>query len=665
MGPVLSPSWRLVVPWVTAALTVGLCAAVLTLDRSTSYDTGPALVFVPVILVAMCSGLVLAVKRPENLIGLLLMANGLTIAAAGTARNYAIHGLVEAPGSLPGARLALLYDDCAWPLLFAPLAAVAYVFPTGRLAEGRARRLAQVGMVALVLLLVCAAFTRDRFEPPFEAIDSPLPAVGALKLGLLVGIVGALAALAGAALSVRDRVRVATGIERRQIRLVAHAAVLVPVMLLVTVVEALVSGRVRHSGDIAVVTMGSAVPVSIAVSVLRYRLYDIGRLVNRTLVYVLLSAALVGIYASVSLAVGLIAGSGSTVPTAAATLAAALGFGALRSRAQALVDRRFSRARYDGLRQVEAHLEGVRAGTAAPETTGDVLAQALGDPTLQLRYWIPDAAVHVDSEGREVTGEPGPGRDATPVRRGDLKLGVVIHDPRLSDSQGDLDSIVTAAGLAIEIARLQAEVARRLREVEASRAQLVTATYEERRRLERDLHDGTQQRLVAVGLALRNLQSGLPDEQARGRLDLTVDELTTAIDELRELARGVRPAVLDAGLAAALRDLAARSPLQLEVTVTPDRFDERIEAAAYFVASEALANTAKHARASCASVSARHTAGRLVIRVRDDGVGGAQPGERSGLAGLGDRVAALGGQLRIDSPLGRGTTVTAELPCGS
>jgi signal transduction histidine kinase len=207
-------------------------------------------------------------------------------------------------------------------------------------------------------------------------------------------------------------------------------------------------------------------------------------------------------------------------------------------------------------------------------------------------------------------------------------------------------------------------VRRRLAEVEDSRARIVTAGDAERRRLERDLHDGAQQRLVSIGLALRHVQGLLPPGgEAATEVDATVTELTDALDELRELARGVRPAGLDDGLATALQELATRSPLRTTVEATDERFEDRVETAAYFVASEALANVIKHARATAITVTASRRNGSLVVSVSDDGIGGAAASNGSGLVGMEDRVAALGGQLRIDSRPNAGTVVTAELPC--
>jgi signal transduction histidine kinase len=466
---------------------------------------------------------------------------------------------------------------------------------------------------------------------------------------------------------VLTRLRRSSGIERAQIKLLAWAACLIPAAVVAGFVEGIVSDG--HSDVATVIGFAAvvlAIPLAIGVAVMRYRLYDVDRLVNRTLVYVVLSLLLAGLYVAVSLSLGVALGAGSTVATAAATLAVTVVFGALRSHVQRVVDRRFSRDRYEGLRRVEEHLADLRAGRAAPEATGHALAQALGDPTLSLLLWIPDSELLVDAQGLVTHLTPDPGRAVTPVQRGTLQLGVVLHDPALSERPDLLDSVIDAAGLAIEIARLRAEVAHRLAEVEQSRARIVTAGYEERRRLERDLHDGAQQRLVSIGLALREVQGRLPDDDdgAGATLDLVVGELAAAIGELRELARGVRPAVLDEGLGPALRELASRSALPTEVSATVERFGRGIEAAAYFVASEALANSAKYARASRVEVTAARVNGSLVLTVRDDGVGGARASGRSGLAGIADRVAALGGAVRITSPEGEGTAITAELPCG-
>ena len=272
----------------------------------------------------------------------------------------------------------------------------------------------------------------------------------------------------------------------------------------------------------------------------------------------------------------------------------------------------------------------------------------------------------VDAAGRPVTG-PTDGRETFTAERRGVTLGMIVWQPGTDQQRALLASVVAAAGLAIEMARLRVELRRQLDEVEASRARIATVADDERRRIERDLHDGAQQRLVSIGLTLRHAQHQLgPDEEGVQRtLDDAVAEVTAAIDELRELAQGLRPALLDAGLGPALRDLASRAPIPVELATTGDRYPPEIEAAAYFVACEGLTNAVKHARAERILLQVARRDAALVVSVADDGVGGATVGAGSGLTGLSDRVAARGGHLRVDSVLGRGTKLIAELPCVS
>jgi signal transduction histidine kinase len=230
-----------------------------------------------------------------------------------------------------------------------------------------------------------------------------------------------------------------------------------------------------------------------------------------------------------------------------------------------------------------------------------------------------------------------------------------------------LPSVVETAILPIEMARLRVELRRRLDEVDESRSRIAAVADQERRRIERDLHDGAQQRLVSIGLALRHAQHqlGSDPDAARRTLDGAVVEITAAIEELRELAHGLRPMLLQAGLGPALRELASRSPVPVEVSSTGDRYPPEVETAAYFVACEGLTNAVKHASAEHVLLRVARLDGVLVVSVADDGVGGAAMSRGSGLAGLSDRVAARGGRLRIDSVGGGGTTLRAELPCVS
>ena len=298
----------------------------------------------------------------------------------------------------------------------------------------------------------------------------------------------------------------------------------------------------------------------------------------------------------------------------------------------------------------------------------DALAEALGDPSLEVLYWIPEDGRFVDPNGqaRELPA-PGSARAFTQVERDGRPVAAILHDPLLLDSRdGHVDAIGAAASLALENERLDAELRCKLEELRDSRERMLRIGLEERRRLERDLHDGAQQRLVSMALELRLARARLQDDPAAAATLLAgaTEELDAALGELRELARGIHPAVLsDRGLDTALETLAHRAPLPVDVDRLPgERLPEAVELAAYFVVAEALTNVAKYAHASRASVSVERSNGRLVVAVRDDGVGGADPESGTGLRGLADRIAVLEGRLDVDSPRGRGTTVTARIP---
>jgi len=299
----------------------------------------------------------------------------------------------------------------------------------------------------------------------------------------------------------------------------------------------------------------------------------------------------------------------------------------------------------------------------------DLLAGALGDPSLELAYLLDDPLRHVDGDGRPLTlPEPSdPLRAATDVELEGVCVGAILHDRSLCDEPALLGSVAAAAGLAMQNGRLQAELRVRVEELRASRARLVEAGVAERRRLERELHDGAQQRLVALSLTLRLAQNSLrakPDG-AETLLSGAQQELALALSELRELARGIHPAVLsDRGLEAALEALAARSPVPVELEpMAPGRLPEPVEAAAYFMVSEALTNMAKHAHASRVSIRVQREGRHAIVEVADDGMGGADPDRGSGLAGLTDRIGALDGRLEVESPPGRGTRLRARTSC--
>jgi signal transduction histidine kinase len=296
------------------------------------------------------------------------------------------------------------------------------------------------------------------------------------------------------------------------------------------------------------------------------------------------------------------------------------------------------------------------------------LSEALGDRSLQLIFWLDNKGKWVDSDGHQVElpADDDPARAWTAVELEERRVGASVHDRTLCEDPELLGSVAAAAGLAMENERLQAQLRARVEELRTSRARIVEAGTHERRRLERNLHDGAQQRLVALSLTLRLAQGKVhkDPEKATELLDAAQQELTLALGELRELARGIHPAVLsDRGLGAALEALAGRAPIEVDLAEIPgDRLPEAIEAAAYFVVAEALTNVAKYAHASQATVRVMRRNGHAVVEVADDGIGGADPDRGSGLKGLADRVSALDGSMSLDSPAGAGTRLRAEIP---
>jgi signal transduction histidine kinase len=294
----------------------------------------------------------------------------------------------------------------------------------------------------------------------------------------------------------------------------------------------------------------------------------------------------------------------------------------------------------------------------------DTLARALRDPTLALAFPAPGGAGWVDPQGHpvEVPAAATASRSLARLERDGQPLATLLYDPAIeAEDPGRVDAVASVARMALENERLAAQVRAQLDEVRASRSRIVEAADAERRRIERDLHDGAQQRLVALAMRL---------DQARGRaagagdiIEAATDELLQAIREVRDLAHGLHPPILsERGLAAAVEALVERGSLPVQATIPADRLPDEVEAAAYFLIAESLTNAAKHAAASSVRVDATITAGTLRVTVADDGRGGADASRGSGLVGLVDRLAAIGGTVAVDSPPGGGTRLTAEIP---
>jgi len=376
--------------------------------------------------------------------------------------------------------------------------------------------------------------------------------------------------------------------------------------------------------------------------------------------YLIVVAALVATYVVSAFALGLVLGHDSAPAAAGATAVCALLLTPVRSRLRRTVDRRLFPPRRAALQAIEDLQQRVHTQGAQPEELESVLRVALRDPLLRVGMLVPGQSGFVDASGVAV-----PDKGLVPVSLGGVQVGVLSG----SETTGPavLRAVASACASLVEVTRLRAELSGALREVEASRTRLIQVGDAERRRLERDLHDGAQQRLVSLGMAMRLAQRRLPQGgvDVNGLLDQSVAELATAIAELRAIAHGLRPTSLDDGLHAALSALTGKLPIPVHLDVLPDPLDDDVATTAYFVAAEAITNAAKYANATAIDVRVAASTSCVEVRVRDDGIGGAVARTGSGLAGLADRVAAIGGSLMMSSPAGSGTTIEAVLPCGS
>jgi signal transduction histidine kinase len=415
----------------------------------------------------------------------------------------------------------------------------------------------------------------------------------------------------------------------------------------------LVAPGTRDAIDRAQAIAGVGVALAVLVLVLE-RVHALGRPARRAQAPLLLAAAITALGGLVWLGWVIATGaSAPTVETITRALAIMIPFGIV----VAIGSSR--------LRRPQASELVVELRSEAPTTMRERLARALGDPTLDVAYRLGEGR-YVDAAGRPIELPQRADRAITAVSVRGEEIAALVHDPALLDEPALVESVRATAALVLENERLAAEVRAQLVEVRASRGRIVAAADAERRRIERNLHDGAQQRLVTLSVAL-GLEASRAGKATADVLSRAQDEVEQALGELRELARGIHPTLLrDEGLSPAVEALARRAPLPVTVQSSArDRLPDAVELAAYFVVSEALTNIVKHASATQASVLLERKAETLRVTVTDDGVGGARITPESGLAGLRDRLEALDATLLIETESGRGTIVCAVFPCGS
>jgi signal transduction histidine kinase len=619
-------------------------------------DATTMVVIVIALAVNLAVGAVVALAQPRNPVGWLFLALGLVLVLEAPTDAYIKHG--PGPiGDLPAAEALVVLSGASWILWFTIVGLILLLTPTGRALSPRWRLVARVQAGAGVAAYLLAIPSSKSQDPPYERVRNPMrvdaiqPWADAVQT-VCVYAIGL--GLIASGVSLLLRFHRARDDERRQLLWLVFAVAPLPLY----VVLAFVSSN-NGAGIVTIVATGgfiTMIPIAAGLSVLRYRLYEVERIVAGIVTWVLLTTIVVGTYAFVVWLGARAVPSGQVSPTLAATVGAVAAAGLafpLRRSLQDQVDRRFNRRAYDARRVIGAAL----AADGADIDVESVFRDALSDPGLTVAYPGNDGA-WLRADGSVATS----GVQVDIERQGRV-VARIGFDPGRTDA----DAVRRAALLAaaeLDNTRLRAELAQRLAEIDASRRRLAGAQRIERRRIERDLHDGAQQRLLALAMELQSARLNGDPERMRRALADGADSAQTAVRELRALANGLHPAALeDGGLPAALDDMARLSTVPVRVSAPVGRLDRALEFTAWSVIGEAVVNAQKHAGASTIEVDVARQNGHLWLSVRDDGRGGANP-DGPGLRGLRDRVETARGQLSVASGVA-GTTIEAVLPCES
>ena len=646
-----------------AAAVIGAVLSDRALDGSSPPEGGVSrladLVLLLALVVAALVGAAIVNAQPRHPVGWLFLALASIILFSVVAEQWTDSGAAVHPGSLPGTGVVATVDNSLWMFWFVITALVLLLTPTGSYLSRRWQWVWRVVLGAGVGAFTVSLF-RTELDAPYDRIENPIGVAGLdwLTVGVAYGLVLVVAAgLVASGVSLVLRWRRARGVERQRLLWLALVVVPLPVFVLTAFLAA--SADAEEVMILATGGFVTLIPVAAGLSITRYHLYDVERVLSRTATYSLLSTILVATYAGIVWLGARGGGRWTTTPEVAATagaLTVAVLAAPLRRGIQDAIDRRFNRRRYDAVRLITREVGAGRADL----DLDTVMRKAFDDPGLTIAY---PAGV----AGKWVRADGSPAGDAETCEDVDRAGRVVARI--CFDSDRVEASVVAAGGRAaateLDNARLRAELARRLVEVESSRRRIVEAQRQERRRIERDLHDGAQQRLLALAFELQS--AGLSGELDRMQRALAegASSAQGAVRDLRALANGLHPAALaDGGLAAALDDMRARATVPVSLDVEVGRLDPDIEFTVWLAMGEALVNAQKHARAQQVHATLRLAGGELRFEVCDDGRGGADP-SAPGLRGLRDRVEAAGGSLTIDSSPERGTSVTGVIPCAS
>jgi len=682
----------------------GICmlvgAGVLGVLAGLREGEGIFVLLLPLLVLAFLTiGALIAARHPGNGIGWVFVATGLLWSVSSLATSVAEYA---ANGGIAVSEWVRLADWLgSWvfiPGIYVPVTFLLLLFPDGRLPSPRWRFVAWAAAITISLLTVGSALRPGPIEDAVILRTNPY-GVGSVDFWDTVGGVAWMLAFAGVLASVGAlflRLRRSSGEEHQQIKWLAYASAIIALIYMLTGIGWAVFGDDRTVSTIvlpAIILTGLLlVPLAAGIAILRHRLYDLDVVINKTVIYGGLAAFVTAAYVGIVIGIGALVGRrGNVFLSIVATAIIAVAFQPARERARRLANRLVYGRRATPYEVLSEFSDRV-AGSYATEDVLPRMARIVGEGTGAARAsvwlrvghelrpeagWPPEelASTPIPLSDGEVPELPGVDR-AYPVRdQGQLLGALAVAKPKgeaLTPAEEKLlADLASQAGLVLRNVRLTEELKANLEELRASRQRIVTAQDEERRRIERNIHDGAQQQLVALAVRLR-LAETLTErdpERAKGLLGQLKAETQEALENLRDLARGIYPPLLaDKGLLAALEAQARKSPV--EVVVEADglvRYPQDVEAAVYFCCLEALQNISKYANASKAVVRLAAEEGRLVFSVSDDGTGfdnETQP-RGSGLQNMADRMEALGGSLKVESALGMGTTVTGRVPVAS
>jgi signal transduction histidine kinase len=645
-------------------------------------------IFVGIFIAMGAVGALVIGRQPSNAVGWILLTLAGMAGVAFFAGEYANHGTFVDPGSLPGMPWAWWLADFMWVgLLSLPTTFLLLLFPDGRVPSPRWRPFLWV--VTTFVVTATLMFALDPMTYAGTRYENPVGVEALRPVARFFDGPGYFLLLAFAvlsAVSLVQRFRRAGRQERQQIKWFGFAvSILVSYFLIDALFTALKLPRgfwLNTAG--AVIAFGS-IPVGIGIGILRHRLYDIDVVINRTVLFGLLAAFITAIYVGIVIGIGsLVGGRGNLFLSIVATAVVAVAFQPIRARARHFANRLVYGKRATPYEVLSTFSDQLGEGYSTEDILPRIV-RMIGEATGAERatVWVhvgnafrPSASWPQGGEGRAAIASDGDalpefpeGERAFPVRHQGEVLGAlsVVTSRRepLNDTQERLlEDLAAQAGLVLRNVRL-------IEELRASRQRLVAAQDEERRRLERNIHDGAQQQMVALAVKIRlaKTMAGRDLEKAQGLLDELQAETQDALENLRDLARGIYPPLLaDKGLAAALEAQARKVPFPVEVYPNGvGRYPAEAEATAYFCVLEALQNAAKYAEASSATVRLGQHDGNLVFAVADDGRGfdPATTPKGAGLQNMTDRVEALGGSVEVESEPGRGTTITGRIPVSS